>query len=135
MIRNSQFSDLTHIRSAQLDSTGIRTRTTRFDSHLQNLDSNPSLDSTRDQCDQIFGPQKARIFGIKREKKRQPKMSIFLLHFCRYPFDFHTQGPFLFILSVSIQKVMNTSNAVPEMAFLCSVCCCFLGRKNSQMLV
>ncbi len=43
LIRNSQFSDSTRIRSAQLESTRIRTSRTRFDSHSQNLDSNPSL--------------------------------------------------------------------------------------------
>ena len=32
-------------------------------------------------CDQIFEPRKARILAKKREKKRQPKMSTFLLHF------------------------------------------------------
>ncbi len=43
MICNLQFSDSTPIRNAQLDSTRICTWTTRFDSHSQNLDSNPSL--------------------------------------------------------------------------------------------
>ena len=42
------------------------------------------------QCDQIFGPRKARIFVKKREKMRQPKMSNFLLHFCTF------QGGFSF---------------------------------------
>ena len=43
LICNSQFSYSTRIRSAQLNSTRIHTWTTRFDSHSQNLDSNPSL--------------------------------------------------------------------------------------------
>ncbi len=37
-----------------------------------------------DDCNQIFKPQKERIFDEKREKKRQPKMSTFLLHFCTF---------------------------------------------------
>ncbi len=48
--------------------------------------------SCRTQCDQIFGPQKALIFGKKREKKRQPKISTFLLHICTF------QGGYTFIL-------------------------------------
>ena len=42
------------------------------------------------QCDQVFKAQKRRIKVKKRQKKRQPIMSIFLLHFCTF------QGGFTF---------------------------------------